>query len=167
VSNQSNKQIATDTNVAAAKEAAKPVATVVHDPNTRYPGRLKFDAKTREWVSIEEWNRRYYVPKPKVPMAIVKNFQPYISMTSGKVITNERARMNDMHAAGARPYEGRHIEQQEADRHKQYAEEKFEHNVEETLNQTMHDIEHGHLVPRETEDPTKPVQTMDFSDAEG
>lgn len=128
-------------------------------------GKYKFDPDVNKFIPVEDWNKKYYKPPIKrLPKPIVKGFEPYQSPVSDRIITTPQQKDRDMKEHGCRQYEGRHDEQVEVDRANAYKEEKLWENVGETINQTAHDIEHGHKQVEEHPDPVKPVQTWDFAD---
>lgn len=127
-------------------------------------GSWKWDEEQKKYIPVAEWNAKYYKPKPKVPMAIVKNFEPYVSLVSDKVITNKNQKDRDMKEHNCQEYEGFRDESIEANKYRQYKEEQLWANVGETMNQTKHDIDHGYLVPEENPDPLKPAQAWTFDD---
>ena len=145
---------------------------------TRYSSKLvKQLQEDGELMSVEErrknkgsyvWDpgERRFVEKHLVQQKSgldihVNHFEPYVSMVTGDVIENKRQHLNDLHKTNSRVYEGREIEQQEADRHKAYKDKALWNNVGETLRKTAHDIEHGYLTPDEPIGRQKP-ETWDW-----
>ena len=57
-------------------------------------------------------------------------FDPYVSPASGKVINGPRARRYDMDSTNTRPWEGLQSELKEADKRKNYADQKLEKTIE-------------------------------------
>lgn len=89
---------------------------------------------------------------------IFNHFKPFISPVTGKVIENARQEKYDLESSGCRIYEGRTVEQKEADRHNKYKELAFEREISQTIDQTAHEIEHGY---REVSD-TPSTLNMDW-----
>jgi hypothetical protein len=113
-------------------------------------GRWKQDPETGKLLTIEEYYAKFYKPRNKAPMIFVDNMEPYVSPVSGEVVRNRREHKNDLDRSGCRVYEGRQAEQREADRFNRYKEEKFEKTISETVDQTVHEIEHGYRTPSES-----------------
>ena len=120
-----------------------------------------------KWVLRHEYYEKHGRPEAKRgPMIFVDNFEPFRSPVTDKVIRNRRDHDYDLKSTNSRQYEGFEQEQKEADRYKAEKEEKTWCNVRETMNKTMHEIEHGYRTPEEPElgKPTKAL-TWEFADA--
>ena len=130
--------------------------------------RFRQDPITHKLLTIPEWDAKYPEgPKGVAPYMYMKGFTPYRSMVTDKVINNHREHLNDLHSTGSRVYEGREAELKEAERYKKGKEDKLWANVHETLAQTSHDIEHGHITPVEhTPGRAARAETWDFADVE-
>lgn len=66
--------------------------------------------------------------------------QEYISPTSGKAITTERARRDDLKRTGCRPYEGFEAEKKEADKSRKEQEKKSDAKLEESTRRAYHQL---------------------------
>lgn len=108
-------------------------------------GRFRQDRETGKFIPISEWLKKYGHSTPKGPIIFCNHFTPFTSPIDGKVIESKRQHQYDLDKNGCRVYEGFESEKKEADRYLEYKEKDLEENVEETLNQTMHDIESGYL----------------------
>ena len=109
-------------------------------------GSWVWDSDLKKLVPKSEWQARQPV-KEKGPIVFVDKFEPFVSMVTDKLITNRKEHDYDLKSTNSRVYEGREQEQKEADRYKAEKEEKLWANVSETMNQTMHEIEHGYRNP--------------------
>lgn len=108
-------------------------------------GKYKWCKEQQKMIPIQEWNEKYgSVPREKGPMIFVDNFQEYESPIDGTPITNRRKRDYDLKRNGCRPYEGFHIEKQEADAVRQAEDNKLMSDIMETAERTYHEIEHGY-----------------------
>lgn len=64
----------------------------------------------------------------------------YVSTTTGKYITTERARRDDLKRSGCRPYEGLEAEKKEAERKRKYEEEKSDAKLEEAARRAYYQL---------------------------
>jgi len=116
----------------------------IYGDNPVKRGRYKQCKETGKMIHISEWNKKYYRKVNKAPMVFCSNFEPYQSMITHEYITSKAQHEYELARTGSRVYEGRYQEQKEADRYNAAKEEKLMDGMEETLNQTYHDIEHGY-----------------------
>lgn len=108
-------------------------------------GRYKQDRETGEFIPVWQWNLKYGEPeKPRGPMVSIKNFDAFESPATGRIIRNERELREDMRVSGCRTYEGKEQEMREANRYLQEQDRKMEKIVEESVEKTAYDIEHGY-----------------------
>lgn len=108
-------------------------------------GRFKQCRETGKMIPIQEWNAKYGgEPANKGPMVFCNHFEPFESPVTGRVISSKRAHEYDLQSTGSRVYEGRDQETKEAQKWQQEQDSKLEARIEGTLNQTMHEIEHGY-----------------------
>lgn len=115
-------------------------------------GRYRWDSELKKFVPIHEWAKKYAEPpKPRGPMISVSNFDAFESPASGKLIRNKREYLDDLKATGCRPYEGKEREKAEADRYLKAKDENLVKAVEETVEETAYELEHGYRQPSETE----------------
>lgn len=108
-------------------------------------GRWIQHPETGELIEASEYSR----PSGKVVDIFVDNFDAYESPITGEVISNRRKRDYDLKSSGCRPYEGRKIEQQEADRFHASKERNLSEGIKETVHRTMYEIQHGYRRPHE------------------
>lgn len=66
--------------------------------------------------------------------------QEYVSPTTGKVITTERARRDDLRRSGCRPYEGLAAERKEADRFRAHEEKKADVRLHDDVSRAFHQL---------------------------
>lgn len=78
----------------------------------------------------------------------IDRFEAYESPITGEVINNRRKRDYDLKSSDSRPYEGRHIEQQEADKWHAEKERKLSEGIRETAQRTLYEIQHGYRRPQ-------------------
>jgi hypothetical protein len=129
-------------------ESARAEFDRLFPPKKIVRGRFKEDKETGEFIPIHEWNRKYAeAPRPKGPLLVVKGFDAFQSPTTGKVIRNDRELEYDMKASGCRTYEGREQEQKEVDKYLKAQDDELEACVDDTLAETMYQIEHNYSRP--------------------
>jgi len=108
-------------------------------------GRYKQDRETGKFIPVREWNAKYAEPeRPRGPMVSVKNFDAFESPATGRLVRNERELREDMKVSGCRTYEGKDQEAKEANRYLQEQDRKMEKMVEESVEKTAYDIDHGY-----------------------
>lgn len=107
--------------------------------------------ETGKMIPIREWLSKYGEPeRPKGPMISIRNFDAFESPARpGVIIRNEREYQEDLKVTGCRPYEGLAQEKKEADRFVRYQDEKLTRTIEETVDKTAYEIEHGYHTPSE------------------
>ena len=103
-------------------------------------GRWIQHPETGELISASEYAREQ---QAKVDIFIDK-FEAYESPITGEVINNRRKRDYDLKSSGSRQYEGRKIEQQEADKFHAERERKLANSMRETAQRTLYEITHGY-----------------------
>jgi hypothetical protein len=108
--------------------------------------RYRHHPDTGELVPDYMWEQLNMVPKtPPRGHFIHRDYEPYQSIIDDTVVSGRRQRRYDMERSGSRPYEGREIEQQEADRFRKYKEEKFERTLEQSLRETANDLKYKNV----------------------
>jgi len=108
-------------------------------------GRYKQDRETGKFIPIREWNAKYAEPeRPRGPMVSVRNFDAFESPATGRLIRNERELREDMRVSGCRTYEGKEQEAKEANRYLESQDRKMEAMVDETVERTAYEIDHGY-----------------------
>lgn len=123
-------------------------------------GRYRQDRETKKFIPIHEWLDKYgEAPKPRGPMISVKQFEAFESPSTGRVISTYRDLDRDMKESGCRPYEGFANERREADRVLQEKDRHMESVINDTVDQTAYEIEHGYIQPSEN-----PVCNFTFGD---
>lgn len=123
-------------------------------------GRYRQDRETGKFIPIHEWNSKYAEPpKPRGPMISVKQFEAFESPSTGRVISTYRDLDRDMKESGCRPYEGLANERREADKVLQEKDRRMESIINETVDETAYQIEHGYVTPSEN-----PVCNFTFGD---
>lgn len=134
-------------------------------------GRWKQDPETGKMLSMRDWYAKYGVPeKPKTPMFFIDKFEPYQSMVSSDenerfiTVNSRRQHEYELKKNGCRVYEGRDQELKEARRYQKYEDEKLERRVEDTLEKTYHEIEHGYRTPMETPETLNWTWGMDTNE---
>jgi predicted small secreted protein len=125
---------------------------VAFGESTVKSGRYKQDRETGDWIPIEEWNAKYYKPVPKTHF-IVGDIEPYQSPIDGSVINSRKDHREDLVKNGCRVYEGREAEAQEAQRYRDYVDQKTEKIISDGVEETYHDLKEGRI---EKPDPDKP-----------
>jgi hypothetical protein len=73
-------------------------------------------------------------------MGFVQKDIAYESPTTGKVITSHKARKDDLRRSRARPWEGMHVEKQEADRKRAYIDAKHDAKLEDASRRAFHQM---------------------------
>jgi hypothetical protein len=107
-------------------------------------GRFIQDPETGKLIPAHEYRQR---DESKL-IVHVDNWDAYESPSTGKVISNRKQRDRDLKESGCRQYEGRHVEVQEAERHKRYEKQKMWGGIRETMEKTYYEIEHGYRRPK-------------------
>lgn len=107
-------------------------------------GSWKWDPELKKLIPKSEWHAKYGREVNKAPIVFCNHFEPFESPVTGRVINNKREHQYDLHSTGSRVYEGRESEQREADRWQANEEAQIEADIDHTLHQAMHDIEHGY-----------------------
>ena len=74
----------------------------------------------------------------------VDNMEAYESPITGEVVKNRRQRDIVLKQSGSRPYEGFKTESQEAERWRNYQDEKLNKNMRETMERTLYEVNHGY-----------------------
>lgn len=111
-------------------------------------GSFKWCSEEKAFIPKHEWNRKYAKEAPpRGPMAIVKNFDPFISPVTNKVIRNEKEHRYDLDSSGCRVYEGRQQEQKEVDRYLAEQDKALEQSISDTVDETAWQIEHNYSRP--------------------
>lgn len=76
--------------------------------------------------------------------ALITDIQPwdaYISPASGKLITSRKERREDMARTNSRPWEGLNVEKQEANRRKQYEEQRNDARLHEAASRAFYQMD--------------------------
>jgi len=128
---------------------SKDLNTLSIEERRKNRGKYKWDSEEKTFIRASEWEAKFGSDRDSGPTVFVKDFKPFKSMVTDKVIKTAKDLDYDLKSTNSRVYEGREREQKEADRYKAEQDSKLWSNVRETLNQTAHDIEHGHLEPQE------------------
>lgn len=111
-------------------------------------GRFKQDPETGEWLPLNEWYAKYGKVVNQAPMLMsVGEYQPYISPSTGKLVTTKRGERYDLKESGCRIYEGKEQEMKEAARHREYEEKAFEKTVEHALKDTARALKYQEVAP--------------------
>lgn len=129
-----------------SKSFLSSIETMSIEERRKNKGKYRWCKEEKRMIPDSEWREKYGNPKPRErkPMLFVNNFEPFKSPVTGNVITNKREHQYDMDSTGSRVYEGRDQEEKEAARYRAYEEQKLESEIDQTLNQTYHEIEHGY-----------------------
>lgn len=108
-------------------------------------GRYKQCRETKRMIPIAEWNAKYgSEPVNKSPLIFCNHFEPFESPVTGRVIRSKREHQYDLDSTGSRVYEGREQETKEASKWQAEQETRLERDLEQTLSQELHNIEHGY-----------------------
>lgn len=96
----------------------------------------------RRWVwdekskALVEVSTDYRAPPREAPM-IMGDIPEYVSPASGLVVRGRRARREDLKRTRSRPWEGLEQEKREAERQRQYAEERSDRRLEEAAHRAL------------------------------
>ena len=109
-------------------------------------GKYRWCKEEKRMIPDAAWRAKYGNPKQREsgPLVICNHFEAFESPVTGKVINNKREHLYDLHATGSRTYEGREQEEKEAANWQAEQEAKLESDIDHTLHQTYHEIEHGY-----------------------
>lgn len=89
--------------------------------------RWVWDPKQNELVEV---STDYNPPPPPRTHFVIPDTPDYQSPVSGLIVSGRRQRRNDLARTGCRPWEGMAAERKEAERRKQYAEQRQEQRLD-------------------------------------
>ena len=72
---------------------------------------------------------------------VIPDTPDYISPVTEKLVSGRRQRRDDLARTNSRPWEGLEQENKECERRKQYAEQKFDRNLDEKANRAYYQME--------------------------
>lgn len=90
-----------------------------------------------------KWEEKLAWEGTKAP-ALIADIQPwdaYVSPASGRVITSRKERREDMARTNSRDWEGLNVEKQEAQRRKQYQEQRNDARLHEAASRAFYQLD--------------------------
>lgn len=98
----------------------------------------------RRFVWSPERNELVEVPtdynQPPRTHYVIPDTPDYVSPVSGVVVSGRRQRRNDLARTGSRPWEGLAAERKEAERRKQYAEQRQEQRLDHAVRSAYYSL---------------------------
>lgn len=74
------------------------------------------------------------------PAFVNADIAPYVSPTTGRVVSSRSDRRDDLRRSRSRPWEGLDQERKEAERKRQYVDEKLDRKLDDGIRQIYHQL---------------------------
>lgn len=99
-------------------------------------------------AAIEKRDAQREEVKQKTPTVYIQpDIEPYISPTTGELISSRKAHREDLKRSGCRVYEGREQETKEAARVRAEQDRRAESKISEAVEKTFYDLKYNRTPP--------------------